>query len=195
MQKTLMHALLVLLPLCTLAPASAEPAARGDAFWAFGPDDPGNGPIDLGDDGDDDGLPDTIIWCIGGDGEGSQVYDADLVLTLFTRENRIYDAAGTLQCTAHDEGGEYRLRQGVDGAALYTTTLGRHVYDGAAVKPPRRLAHEFVDTRVYDGPRRRGQVATTATEVVERANPMRKLLIAALLNGRCGAAGATGAAD
>lgn len=198
MKKTLMHAVLALLPLAPLAPLAlfhADAAAQDNAFWNLRPDDPGNGPIDLMDDGDDDGLPDTIIWCIDGDGEGSDVYDADLVLRLITRENRIYDATGTLQCTAHDEGGVYRLRQGVDGPALFTATLSRAVFAGDGTTRPRRMAHEFIDVEIYEGARRGGQVAATASAVVARANPMRKLLIAALLNGQCGAADPRAAAD
>lgn len=36
-------------------------AGQGAKFWNWRPNDPGNGAVDLGDDHDDNGLPDTII--------------------------------------------------------------------------------------------------------------------------------------
>jgi hypothetical protein len=172
---------------------------QGPAFWNWRPNDPGNGDVDLGDDHDDDGLPDTIIWCIGGDGTGTDVMDPTGRLIVYTVENQIYDADGVLQCTASKEGGLVKLREGLDGEVILTATLGRFVFAGDLERPPVRaskawrqlarthLLYEFYGNEVYDGWRLlSGDVLTTATERIFTANPMRKLLIAALLSGACG---------
>jgi hypothetical protein len=183
--------------------ASSDPRGSVDEFWNFRPNDPGNGTIDLGDDDDDDGLPDTITWTNVGDGTYSEVFDRGGALTLVIEESRIFDAAGNLQCTAKREGRLFKLREGFDGPVLFTATLGRYVFYGDIEKLPvrstkawrklirRKTAYEFYGPDVYDGWRRFGDVEITGSESVSRANPMRKLLISALISGACGVDGSS----
>lgn len=179
--------------------AHANARDNDQAFWDFRPNYAGNGPIDLGDDADDDGLPETIVWCLDGDGTHSKVLDEDDNQILFTLRNEIYDAAGTLQCTAHEEDGLYKLREGFNGPVVLTATKGCFVFEGDVKRLPvratkawrktvrRQLAYEFYGSEIYDGRRRLSDVEITANERISRANPMRKLLIGALLSGQCGA--------
>lgn len=201
MNKTLSGLNLTMALVFLAGTAISDPRNKLDEFWNLRPNDPGNGPIELGDDGDDDGLPETIVWCIDGDGTSSAVLDPNDRLVLDTDENRIFDAAGNLQCTAQREGRLFKLREGVDGPVLFTATLGRYVFNGDVEKLPirttkawrklirRQTAYEFYGPDVYDGWRRFGDVEITANESVSRANPMRKLLISALLSGECGVDG------
>lgn len=122
-----------------------------------------------------------------------------LVLSVY--ENEIYDTAGVLQCTAAKEGNLVKLREGVDGPVLFTATLGRFVFAGDVPRLPARatkawrqlaradLLYEFYGNEIYDGERLLSDVAATATVNVHKANPMRMLLISALLSGACGADG------
>lgn len=167
-------------------------------FWNLRPDDPGNGDVDLLDDGDDNGLPDTIIWCLGGDGEGTDVFDATYDLTAFTSENQIFDAAGNLGCTAYAEDGLFKLREGLDGPVVLTASPGRYVFAGDVAQLPEpgsydwyallvhQLEFEFYGDVLYEGPRWNADVIGYATEHLHRASPMRKLLVAALYDGLCG---------
>lgn len=180
---------------------NSDPRGSIDEFWNLGPNDPGNGTIDLGDDDDDDGLPDTITWTNVGDGTFSEVFDRGGTLTLVVEKNRIFDAVGNLRCNAQREGRLFKLREGDDGPVLFTATLGRYVFDGDVERLPIRstkawrklirwgTAYEFYGPDVYDGWRRWGDVEITASESLSRANPMRKLLISALISGECGADG------
>ncbi|MBV1857634.1 MAG: hypothetical protein KUG77_04420 [Nannocystaceae bacterium] len=167
-------------------------------FWNFRPNDPGNGEVELSDD---DSLPDvptfTIVPSGGGD---SDVYDVNNQLVVSTNENQIFDATGTLYCTAYLEDGLYKLRQGLDGAVLLTATQGRYVFWGDVQELPtpgtyawqhllhNELAYEFYGDVLYDGPRWFGDDVGSADVHIHRANPMRKLLIGALFEGECGTA-------
>lgn len=201
MNKTLIGLGLILALAFLAGTANADPRNNLDEFWNLSPNDPGNGTIDLGDDDDDDGLPDTITWTNVGDGTYSEVFDRGGILTLVVERNRIFDASGNLQCTAQRAGRLFKLREGVHGPVLFTATLGRYVFDGDVAKLPirstknwrqlirRGTAYEFYGPDVYDGWRRWGDVEITASESLSRANPMRKLLISALITGECGADG------
>ena len=179
---------------------SLRAAGEDVEFWNFRPNDPGNGPVEMAEDGDDNGLPDTIIWCIDGDGTGSDVFDPityDLVVS--TWENQIFDATGNIACTAHAEGDLFKLRQGIDGPVLLTATEGRYVFFGDVPALPEpgtyawqyliydQLAYEFYGDLLYDGPRWAADVIAYADVHVHKASPMRKLLIAALYEGVCDA--------
>ena len=166
-------------------------------FWNFRPNDPGNGNVELSDD---DALPDVDTITITPNGSGSDVFDPDGELLVSTFENQIYDAAGDLRCTAYLEGGLFKLREGLDGDVVLTATQGRYVFwgDVQALPTPgthawqhliyNELAYEFYGDVLYDGPRWIADVIAHADVHIYRANPMRKLLIAAMYDGQCGTA-------
>ncbi len=175
-------------------------SASTDDFWNLRPTDPGNGPVQLNDEG---GMspPDIIIWDIDGDGEGSDVFDPAGSIVLSSVEDQILDAAGNVQCTAWYEDGLYKLREGLDGAVVYTATPGRYVFAGDVTSLPEpgtyasqvllytQLEYEFYGVSIFDGPRWQGDLAGTSSEKLHRASPMRKLLIASLYGGACGSPG------
>lgn len=174
---------------------SLRAAGETVEFWNFRPNDPGNGDVELSDD---DSLPDVGTFTIGPNGGGSDVYDPNGQLVASTVENQIFDAAGSVRCTAYLEGGLYKLREGLDGEVVLTATEGRYVFWGDVQALPEpggsawqqmlyyQLAYEFAGDVIYDGPRWFADTVATADVHVHRANPMRKLLIAALYEGECG---------
>lgn len=175
-------------------------SASTDDFWNLRPDDPGNGPVQLNDEG---GMtpPDIIIWDIDGDGEGSDVFDPAGAIVLSSDEEQILDADGAVQCTAWNENGLYKLREGLDGAVVFTATSGRYVFAGDVQSLPApgtsawqqlvysQLAYDFYGKSLYDGPHWHGDLVGTSSEKLHRASPMRKLLIASLYGGACGSPG------
>ncbi len=182
----------------------------GDAgatdFWNLRLEDPANGAVQLSDD-DGPNPPDIIIWDIDGDEDTSDVYEGPAfggALVLSTVDNQIYDADGQPQCTATFEDGLYKLREGLDGPVIYTATAGRYVFAGdvpGGLPSPgtpawqtliyTQLEYEFYQDHVYDGPHWHpdAEAIATASVDLQRANPMRKLLIAALQGGICGSPG------
>ena len=179
---------------------SLRSAGETVEFWNFRPNDPGNGPVQLNDEG---GMtpPDIIIWDIDGDGEGSDVFDPSGAIVLSSDQGQILDANGTVQCSASYENGLYKLREGLDGAVVYTATNGRYVFAGDVSSLPApgtsawqqliysQLAYDFYGKSIYNGPHWHGDLAGTSTEKLHRASPMRKLLIASLYGGACGSSG------
>ena len=166
-------------------------------FWNFRPIAPGNGAVEVMED---DSLPDEPTFTITPGGGSSDVFDPNGDLVLSTVENQIFDAAGNLRCTAYHENGLFKLREGLDGEVLLTSTRGRYVFwgDVQALPTPgtvawqhliyNELAYEFFGHLLYDGPRWYADVIAFADVHIHKANPMRKLLIAALFEGECGAA-------
>lgn len=177
---------------------SLRAAGETVEFWDFRPNDPGNGDVELSDGMDDDGLPDVIITTPT-TGGNTDVVDPDGELVVSTTENQIFDAGGNLACTAYMEGGLYKLREGLDGDVVLTATQGRYVFWGDVQSLPapgtyawphllyNELAYEFYGDVLYDGPRWFADVVADADVHIHRANPMRKLLIAAVYEGECGA--------
>ncbi len=165
-------------------------------FWNFRPTDPGNGDVELSDDS----LPDVIVWDIPSSGDSSDVFNHSGELVASTSENQIFDPTGSLQCTAYFEDGMYKLREGLDGDVLLTATQGRYVFWGNVQGLPapgtnawqqlllEQLAYEFYGDVLFDGPRWSADVIAHANVHIHKANPMRKLLIAALYEGECGTA-------
>ncbi len=173
-------------------------SASTEDFWNLRPGDPGNGPIQLHDEGGTS-PPDIIIWDIPGD--PSDVFDPAGSLVLSAVEDQILDANGNVQCTAWHEDGLYKLREGLDGAVVYTATPGRYVFAGEVSFLPvagtaawqelisERLEYEFYGEQIFNGPRWSADLAGRSSEKLHSANPMRKLLIAALYGGACGSPG------
>lgn len=166
-------------------------------FWNFRPNDPGNGNVQLSED---EQLPDIIVWDIPSSGDSSDVFGPNGELVVSTLANQIFDVAGTLRCTAYLEDGLFKLREGLDGDVVLTATQGRYVFWGDVQALPEPgtyawqhliyndLAYEFYGDVLYDGPRWIADVVAHSNVHLHRANPMRKLLIAALYEGECGAA-------
>lgn len=183
--------------------ASHRAAGETVEFWNFRLTEPDNGGVQLHDDDDGPSVPETIIWDIDGGEDVADVYDAAGQFLLATVENQIFDAQGALQCTAYMEDGLFKLREGLDGAVLYTATPGRYVFAGDVPGglPPTgssawqelvygQLEFEFYGEQIFDGPRWQAEVIATGSVSLSKANPMRKLLIASLFGGVCGSPGA-----
>lgn len=115
-------------------------------------------------------------------------------------ENKIFDPDGVLLCSADfgEQPGVFQLKEEPGGEVLYTL-YGNLVLEGD-IEIPRTgrefkelirewLLFSFKHRRVYMGLWPRGEPLATATENIELANPMRHLVIAALVGGRCGSPG------
>ncbi len=168
-------------------------------FWNWGLGYAGNEAVAL-HDGDGPLVPDCIIWDIDG---GDDVYEgpeADGELLLSVVDNEVVGPDGTLECFATEEGGLFKLRD-TQGQVLYTASLGRFVFEGDVQQLPapgtsqwqtllnERLAFEFFADQVFEGPRWMQKLLGTADAEIKAANPMRKLLIAALFGAECGSNG------
>ncbi len=203
---------------CVGLGACAGPAAPGDdldvggdlrsgqvfEFWNLRLYDLSNGDVQLYDQ-DEPQIPDTIIWDIDGDEDTADVYEGPIfggALVLSTVENQIYDGAGNVQCTATVEDGLFKLRQGLDGDVIYTATPGRYVFAGdvpGGLPSPgttqwqellyHQLDFEFYGAQIFAGPRWQADVIAEGSVNLHKANPMRKLMIAALYGGECGSPG------
>lgn len=127
--------------------------------------------------------------------------DDDVVLDVIARtvDFQILAPGGNLLCEADfGEGNRtFQLRDAA-GEVLFTLLPGL-VFDGDVIIP--RTGHEFhrlVADRlflsynhfgIHEGWWPRGPILATATENVQLASPMRQIVIAAMLAGRCGSLG------
>lgn len=120
---------------------------------------------------------------------------------------QIFDPHGNLLCEADygDQAETYLLRD-ADGEVLFTLfrTL---VFRGAATIPSQGLSHKgfgflayeqghdlhllysYIQFQVHRGWWPDGEVLATATDIIQLATPMRHLVIAAMIDGKCGSLG------
>ncbi|NEV65209.1 hypothetical protein [Thiorhodococcus minor] len=162
--------------------------------------DSSNGDIDLIDYGlDRRDFPGTALWEIDSDGKDySQVFGPTGALTIFTEENQIFDAFGTLQCIAYEEGGLFKLRHlGKDAVLLTASEIG-YVFSGNVDVLPEpstaewqrlaesQLAYALTDDRLYKVRDGQAEIAGRTDVSLREANPMRTLLIGAIHEGICG---------
>ena len=180
--------------------ASSHVFRGGDTpFWDLRADDPGNGAVAL-HDGDGPLIPDCIIWDIDG---GEDVYEGPAVngnLLMQVRGNEILGPDGRMECRGETEGDVFKLRD-AQGTVVFSVGLGRFIFGGDVATLPEggtpqwhqllneQLAYEVCGDQVFDGRRRDGEVIVTGDARLNRANPMRKLLFAALAAGECGSNG------
>ena len=186
------------------ASGDAELRSGSVPFWQERLQLPDNGPVTV-HDGDGPLIPDCIIWDIdGGEDVADQVFEgpsAEQVLVATVDENQIFGPDGGLECTAYEESGLFKLRDGLDGDVLYTATEGRYVFQGDVQQLPAAgsyewhvllwtdLVVEYYGPLVYGGARGQQELLGTADVKLHRANPMRKLVIAAMYGGDCGSNG------
>ena len=150
-------------------------------------------------------VPECIIWDIDdADDDVWSIYEGpafEQVLIAKIDENRVVAADGEIECVAYEERGLYKLRDGLDGDVLFTSAQGRYVFHGDVEVLPQvgsrtwrallwdDLAFEFHDAHVYGGTRGQQAVLGRADADLERANPMRKLALAAMFAAECGSNG------
>ncbi|MEM6290322.1 MAG: hypothetical protein AAGA54_03625 [Myxococcota bacterium] len=156
-------------------------------------------------DGDGPLVPECIIWDI--DDSDDDVYGLyegpvfDDILVANVEDNQIFGPDGGLECTAYEENGLFKLRDGLDGEVLFTATPGRYVFQGDVQQLPTPgsyawhvllwtdLVIEYYGPLVYGGPRGQQALLGTADQKLHRANAMRKLAIAAMYGAECGSDG------
>lgn len=215
MRRTLRHAATVasLFALCmTGCDGDEEPVTDYEQYsfrggWTPPPDFwnwgigwyAGNGALAI-HEGTDTQAEDCIIWDIldsGGVHEGPA--DPGLPPFLTVVDNEIHDEQGYVECSASWEGQVFKLRDPSGDVVL--SLWGRFMFDtDIGQMPPvgspeyySLLANHFVvelaGSEIYEGAKWKGNLIGTSTEHIQNANPMRKLLIGALVRGECGSNG------
>jgi hypothetical protein len=178
--------------------------APGDAFWVADPGDPGDGDIEVRKGGDVDG-PDTILWDINGGNVTEQLQLGVFATRWVVVDDEIWVASpanGTLAagptCTAiqgeHASGKEFAL---VDAEGQVVLTLWeRFVVVGDADVPiggnmgvADQVSFSFKHDGIYLGKWPEGEPLARADQPIDKANPMRRLLLGALVAGECGSDG------
>jgi len=175
-----------------------------DAWWAPDPEYPGDQNIEIREGGDDD-LPDTILWDLDG-GHVNREIDSDsgdfeTRLLVEGTEIRTQNLSATTAATcevvqADDESGE--VFQLVDGQGVVFTMRGRYVFAGDIDLPSElqikhnpalqeSLVVSFKGRRIHAGAWWKDAAVAKADEKIAEANPVRRLLLAALVSGECGA--------
>jgi hypothetical protein len=173
----------------------------GDAFRNSNSTLDVNIQLEQADGGEDDG---TILWEI----LNAEVYDGPASngkLSLYIENNAIYTAEGVQTCTVNSPYLNSNLREVVaaNGTDVLFTVWNEYVFEGQVdVKHTTfgmmkklfgdQLLFEFQTTDVYLGEARSGFRLLSATADVESSSDGRKLLIAALITGECGASGMPG---
>ncbi len=180
-------------------------ATDDDAWWAPDPEYPGDGEIEVREGGDHD-FPDTILWDIDGghvsrsvDGtsevlwvvEGNELWTADASSSAFESSPRCTVVQGD-----HPSGDVYQLVDG--GGDVVFTMWRRYVFSGEVELPAapkvkqdealqEHLAMSFKKKRIHAGGWWEGERLAKADEKIAKANPVRRLLLAAMVSGECGA--------
>lgn len=190
---------ITLLPLLALTPAcDTEESDMGDAFRAVTDIDI---QLEQADGGEDDG---TILWEI----LNAEVFDGpatDGNLSLFIQNNTIYTADGVPTCSVNSPFLKSRLREVIaaNGTDVLFTVWNEYVFEGKVdVKIANfgqmkklfgsQLLFQFSGDSVYLNEARYGYRLVQATGNVQNSSDGRKLLIAALITGECGATGMPG---
>lgn len=184
-----------------LGPSEFRTAATAEGAW-WEPDlaYPGDGAIEVrgGDDDDDyDGTPDTILWDIDDAGIMQRTDDGTLADRLVVSGTSIAstDASGqteSVRCTVvagdHSSGADYRLVD-TDGEVIFSM-WNRFVFSGDG-KPGEQAdpVVSFQGHGIHLGPWWGSDPVAVANESIDRASPVRRLLLAALVTGECGGRG------
>ncbi len=175
-------------------------------FWEWHPNRPGNGDIEV-HEGEDADVPDCIIWDIDGASVTRQVQTGLYEDRFVVDDNEIFESdgmggLGALQCSvvqgSHPSGKVFQLEDA--GGQVLLTMLGRYVFIGDVEVPPigghacgnllqHEVAFSFKKDQIFDGPWWDGNVIATSDAKIAKANPMRRMLLGALVAGECGSAG------
>jgi hypothetical protein len=181
--------------------ALMAPTAHNHApFWERDLDNPANGDVQLyAGEGMD---PLDLVWDIKG-GTASQATAGGVLDPLLVIDDYVMrDLAGNVVCTVEKvdgHGAEHFLLRDAVGTVLltqwhrYTFGFEKTVPPLASPDSPSLLQDgvllSFKHDQVFFGRWPDGQVAVTASARIEQANPMRKMLVAALVAGHCGSSG------
>ncbi|MEM9454469.1 MAG: hypothetical protein AAGF11_09835 [Myxococcota bacterium] len=163
---------------------------------------PGNEDIEIragsSSDDDDVDIPDTILWDLAGGNVTRQAEPGVYAERLVIEGNQILGSNGyvgqTVLCTALDTGhasGEvYALTDAGDHTVL---TLWKDLVFVGQIDDPHidspQLAFSFEGQEIYAGRPSDGEAVAHASEKIDRAEPMRRLLLGALVTGECGSDG------
>lgn len=174
-------------------------------FWEWGAWKPANGDLEI-HEGETTEVEECLIFELGGSGvsqrtiEPNNPDDIRYEPVLEVVENELRTPQGDLVCYAYatDHPLVYQLAD-AEGEVLFTL-FNDWVFDGEPQIEQlgggslwdaleNDLAYTIKQDHVYIGLHWNGQILATATEQITKANPMRKLLVAALVDGQCGAVG------
>jgi hypothetical protein len=202
MRRTL--SALFILPLLALAPACDSDPDRSEAGDAFRN---ATGTFDINiqlsqaDGGDDDG---TILW----EFLDEDIYDGEASegnLLLQIKNNMIFTVDGVQTCTVNSPYLNSNLREVIaaNGTDVLFTVWNEYVFEGEVdVKITNfgqmkklfgeQLLFQFSSNEVYLGESRDGFRLLSANEDIQCSSDGRKLTIAALVMGECGAPGMPG---
>lgn len=152
---------------------------------------PGDGDLKIYD-GPVAGPPSGPVWDIVDD-DVIESSSGGLLISVVGDE--IYDASGTLVCARYPAGTDgstlhEELRDG--NGQVHFTVMNKWVFYGSQQLPNPdfdQLAFTFQGDQVFEGPLADDIVLVTATENIQKSGDMRKLVIAALIDGHCGAPG------
>lgn len=184
---------LPILSLLAFAPAcDTDEPEMGDAFRSTDI----NMQLEQADGGEDDG---TILWEI----LNGEVYDGPATngnLSLYIENNTIYTSEGVPTCNINSPYLNSNLREVIatNGSEVLFTVWREYVFEGKVdVKIATfgqmkklfgdQLLFEYYDNEVYLGEARDGWRLISATGNIETSSDGRRLLIAALITGECGA--------
>lgn len=170
-------------------------------FWNFGLGNPANGDTTMA--AGDNISPFDLIWDIDeGTTSQSATTDNGTVVTAVIREtvdDEILDGEGNVLCTAvQSQSGVRNVYQLLDSNGDAVLTLWhRYVFAGDVQVPKagwkvwklisKNTLYSFKKKRVFEDRWWQGESVATADVKIASANPMRKLELAALLAGECGA--------
>lgn len=180
-------------------------AVDNDAWWAPNPEYPGDGEIEVREGAGDD-LPDTILWDFDG-GSVSRTRDGNAEVLWIVEGNELWTADASASATAnspvctvvqddHPSGDAYQLVD--DNGEVIFTMWRRYVFAGDIDLPAapqvkhnealqEHLALSFKKKKIFAGAWWCGTKIAKADEKIAKANPMRRLLLAAMVSGECGA--------
>lgn len=176
-----------------------------DDFWTWYPWFPANGDLQI-HEGETTEIEECLIFDLTGSGVSQQAReqndpnDIRFEPAVTVEANAIYNPDGELVCFAYESDQDFVFKLAeADGDVLFTS-FGDLVFEGDVELPsPGQgqwhrllqddLAYTYKKDHIYVGGWWNGDVLATSTEKLNGANPMRTLLIAALVGGQCGAVG------
>lgn len=160
---------------------------------------PGDGDIVIRSDGDDDvDIPDTVIWDLAGGNVTRQTEPGVFSSRLSVEGNQVRRSdpllGPTPSCTVidarHPSGEVYKL---VDTSGEVVLTLRDRLVLVGDVDDPQgtspSLAFSLDGANIFAGPVEDGHRVAYASEAIDQAHPLRRLLVGALVAGECGSAG------
>ena len=163
---------------------------------------PGDGDIVVragsSSDDDDVDIPDPILWDLAGGNVNRQTEPGAFSKRISLDGHQIYESnesvGQTLVCTAlqtsHPSGAVYAL---TDAGGKTVLTVWKHLVFVGEVDDPDidspQLAFSFKGREIYAGRSSDGEAVAHASEEIDQAEPMRRLLLGALVAGECGSDG------